>query len=166
MMLKKVDDGPIDKNLAINDFKNLDSNIFQNLNGEISSIIKNPYYHIAIANDMLANTSLLDRTYDRVLNHLNQAIEADPDFSAPAHASKAWLLLKFRTRIGRYSEKQECYKSDALKELEEALKLGSEEMGTLCCMQKMSVQLSGASSDLSKQWKQKMNILGSHLNSL
>lgn len=172
MLLKKIDDGRISTTLAENEYKKFDSDILKRLDADLKgkkgifSIIQNPYYHIAIANDIAANSPFLDGTYEKAKEYFKLAIEADPDFCAPAHVGKAWLMLKGKKRLFGDNAKQESYKLESLRELEEALKLVGEEMGTLGSMQAMSAQFSGASSDLSKQLIQKMNILGSYMNSI
>lgn len=61
---------------------------------ENKSVIKNPYYHIAIGNDLVMNDSSLNSKYDEAVSHFDKAIKLDSQYSCAAYVGKAWLLLK------------------------------------------------------------------------
>ena len=87
MFLRKIDDGTISIEKVDKEYKKFSSQIKEDY--ENNKVIKNPYYHIAIANDFVINDK-----YESAMNHFNQAIDLDKQYSAAAYAGKAWLLLK------------------------------------------------------------------------
>ena len=62
-------------------------------------VIKNPYYHIVIANDLVINSSKFKDKYDIAMNHFDKAIELDKNCCSAAYAGKAWLLLKGKEKF-------------------------------------------------------------------
>lgn len=92
IFLRKIDDGIISIEHADKEYMKFSYQIQGDYDNGI--VIKNPYYHIAIANDLVVNDSSLDDNYNRAMNHFNQAIELDENYSAAAFAGKGWLLLK------------------------------------------------------------------------
>ncbi|CAF4426677.1 unnamed protein product, partial [Rotaria sp. Silwood2] len=57
-------------------------------------VIKNPYYHIKIGNDLLINDSLFNENYEDAMKHFDRAIELDEKHTAGAFCGKGWLLLR------------------------------------------------------------------------
>ena len=58
----------------------------------------------------MVNDSSLDDNYNRAMNHFNQAIELDENYSAAAFAGKAWLLLKGKEKFFFSNEQSKNYK--------------------------------------------------------
>lgn len=88
---------------------------------ESDTVIKNPYYHIAIANDLVINDSSLNDKYDLAMSHFDKAIKLDEQFSAAAYAGKAWLLLKGKEKFLTANDKSTNYKQQAIIEFGKAL---------------------------------------------
>jgi tetratricopeptide (TPR) repeat protein len=115
----------------------------------------------------VVNDSSLDDNYNRAMNHFNQAIELDENYSAAAFAGKAWLLLKGKERFYISNKQDTNYKQQAIIEFDKALGVLNDEMASLNAIQTiLQQQHIDIKSDLSKQLIQKVNILGSYLNSL
>ncbi|CAF4022221.1 unnamed protein product, partial [Rotaria sordida] len=130
-------------------------------------VIKNPYYHIVIGNDLVINDSSLISKYKQAMTHFDRAIELDPDHSAAAFAGKGWLLLKGKERF-IFSNMQDLdYKESAVRAFNRALEILSEEMAVLTSIQTLLQQrCPNINTALSKQLIQKINILGTYCNSL
>ena len=77
-------------------------------------MIKNPFNHIRIANEIVRYSPFLDKTYQKALDHYDEAIKIDKDFSGSAYFGKAWLLIKGKKRIFTDNKKNENYKKEAV----------------------------------------------------
>jgi tetratricopeptide (TPR) repeat protein len=87
MFLKAIEEESyMDKKTIETKYKQFDSEIQKDLGD--GNVIKNPYYHVCIANDELANGE-----YRKAEAHFNKAIELDKTFSASAHYGKAVISL-------------------------------------------------------------------------
>jgi len=166
MFLNKIDDGIIKIALAGRAYSEFSSVVMREY--EAGTVIKNPYYHIAIANDYVVNDSMFDRKHEEAKRHFEKAVELDKDFSAAAYAGKAWLILLYREKFYHVSERinLDCEKK-AVAEFEKAQKLLHEEKSALQAMlgllQQQNVDMD---SDLCKQIIEKMSILGQYANSV
>lgn len=97
MFLRKIDDGDILINNADEEYEKFIKIIKTDYDNGLA--IKNPYYHIAIANDLVINSSRFGDKYGIAMDHFNKAIELDENCSSAAFAGKAWLLLKGKERL-------------------------------------------------------------------
>jgi preprotein translocase subunit SecA len=152
IFLRKIDDGIIPIPNAKNEYEIFAGQI--NGDYENEKVIKNPYYHIAIANDLVVNDK-----YELAVKHFNDAIKLDEKFSVAAYVGKCWSILKAK-------EKPKDYKHQATEEFNKALGILSDEMASLNAIQAILAQNNSFNSDLSRQLIQKTNILGSYLNSI
>ena len=126
--------------------------------------IKNPYYHIAVGNDLIMNDSVFNDKYDRAQRHYDQAIAIDENYSIAAYVGKAWLSLKGRERSILFDNKVDnSAKQDSFDYLNKALKYLYDEMSSL---QAMLAMLKNQGTDLYKQLVSKTNILGSYIRSV
>ncbi|CAF1276298.1 unnamed protein product, partial [Rotaria sordida] len=134
---------------------------------ENNCVIKNPYYHIIIGNDLVINDSSLNSKYDEAMKHFERAIELDPDHCAAAFVGRGWLLLKGKEKIVVSNKQCLNYKDTAIRSFQRALELLSEEMTLLTSMQALSQQrCTNIDTPLFKQLIQKSNILGTYCNHL
>ncbi|EAS05901.2 helicase carboxy-terminal domain protein (macronuclear) [Tetrahymena thermophila SB210] len=165
MFLRKLDDDTIPIKNAEKEYKKFFTQIEKDYQSK--NVIKNPYYHIAIANDLVINDSSLDDKYNQAMNHFDQAIKLDKHQSAAAFAGKAWLLLKGKEKFWTTNDQSINYKQQALIEFDKALGVLNDEMASLnaiqCILQQNNTDIK---SDLSKQLIQKANILGTYSSSL
>ncbi len=155
--LRKIDDGRITLVNARQEYERFAKQIFEDYqNGDI---IKNPYHHIALANDLLANESFFENASEKALRHYEAAIALDEKSSAAAFIGKAWILIKNKAPAD--------YKQIAIAAFSKARELLIEEMSSLQMMQGL-LQEQGVNtdSDLIKQLMFKANLLGSSLNSI
>ncbi|CAF3841999.1 unnamed protein product [Rotaria sordida] len=167
MFLYQIDNqqAPTDSKIFHKQFEKFSKKIRDNY--ENDCIIKNPYCHIAIANDLVINDSSLYRNYDNAMKHFDRAIELDSKHSAAAFAGKGWLLLKGKENFFRSNEQSIDYKEMAIRLFNKALEILSEEMSALTVIQSfLQHRCQNMNTDLSKQLIQKYNILGSYCNSL
>jgi hypothetical protein len=165
MFLRKIDDGTIQIEYAEKEYEKFNIQIEKDY--ENKNVIKNPYYHIAIANDLVINDSSLDDKYNQAMDHFDQAIKLDEHYSAAAFAGKAWLLLKGKEKFWTANDQSINYKQQAIIEFDKALAVLNDEMASLNAMQSILQQNhTDIKSDLSKQLIQKVNILGSYSSSL
>ena len=165
MFLRKIDDGTIPIEYAEKEYKKFNTQIEKDYKSK--NVIKNPYYHIAIANDLVINDSSLDDKYNQAMDHFDQAIKLDKHYSAAAFAGKVWLLLKGKEKFWTANDQSINYKQQAIIEFDKALAVLNDEMASLNAMQSILQQNhTDIKSDLSKQLIQKVNILGSYSSSL
>ncbi|CAF4222215.1 unnamed protein product, partial [Rotaria magnacalcarata] len=94
MFLRKIDDqkSSIDIEKVHKEYAEFSERIIKDYSN--NCVIKNPYYHIVIGNDLVINDSSLISKYKQAMEHFDRAIELDSDHSAAAFAGKGWLLLK------------------------------------------------------------------------
>ncbi|CAF1374953.1 unnamed protein product [Rotaria sordida] len=165
MFLRKIDNekSVIDPKKFCNEYEDFKKRIIDNFKN--NCIIKNPYYHIIIGNDLIINDSSLNSKYDEAMKHFDQAIKLDPNHCAAAFVGRGWLLLKGKERI-IFSNKQDLgYKDEAVIEFRRALEIFSEDMCLLTSMQTLLQQrCSDVNTSLYKQLLQKVNILGAYCN--
>ncbi|CAF1334065.1 unnamed protein product [Rotaria sordida] len=167
MFLYQIDNqkAPTDSKIFHEQFEKFSKKIRENY--ENYCIIKNPYCHIAIADDLVINDSSLYRNYDNAMKHFDRAIELDSKHSAAAFAGKGWLLLKGKENFFRSNKQSIDYKEMAIRLFNKALEILSEEMSALTVIQSfLQHRCQNTNTDLSKQLIQKYNILGSYCNSL
>ncbi|CAF1257950.1 unnamed protein product [Rotaria sp. Silwood1] len=167
MFLREIDNqiSPIDNEIFYERFEKFSKNIRKNY--ENDCIIKNPYCHIAIANDLVINESSLRRNYDDAMKHFDLAIELDPKHTAAAFAGKGWLTLKGKENFFGSNKQSIGYKEAAIRLFNKALEILSEEISTLTVIQSfLKHRCQNMNTDLSKQLMQKNNILSSYCNSL
>ncbi|CAF4971220.1 unnamed protein product, partial [Rotaria sp. Silwood1] len=167
IFLREIDNqiSPIDNEIFYERFEKFSKNIRKNY--ENDCIIKNPYCHIAIANDLVINESSLRRNYDDAMKHFDLAIELDPKHTAAAFAGKGWLTLKGKENFFGSNKQSIGYKEAAIRLFNKALEILSEEISTLTVIQSfLKHRCQNMNTDLSKQLMQKNNILSSYCNSL
>ncbi|EAR95365.2 helicase carboxy-terminal domain protein (macronuclear) [Tetrahymena thermophila SB210] len=165
MFLRKIDEGLIPIEDAENEYQEFRVKIENDY--KCNNVIKNPYYHISIANDLVINDSSLNDKYNQAMSHFDQAVQLDQHCSAAAFAGKAWLLLKGKEKFWTQNDQSRNYKQQAIIEFSKALTVLNDEMALLNSMQ-FILQQSQADikNDLSKQLIQKIQILDSYSNSL
>ncbi|CAF4173007.1 unnamed protein product, partial [Rotaria sordida] len=165
MFLRKIDNekSVIDPKKFCNEYEDFKKRIIDNFKN--NCIIKNPYYHIIIGNDLTINDSSLNSKYDEAMKHFDQAIKLDPNHCAAAFVGRGWLLLKGKERI-MFSNKQDLgYKDEVVIEFRRALEIFSEDMSLLTSIQTLLQQrCSDVNTSLYKQLLQKVNILGAYCN--
>ncbi|CAF4844118.1 unnamed protein product, partial [Rotaria sp. Silwood1] len=159
MFLRKLDDNTIGLENAEKECKKLIDTLRNNYKEE--NIIKNPYYHTAIANDIIVNEWSI-RSSSKVkhaLSHFEKAIQLDEASSGAAHLGIAWCSLIIQ---------DENYKKKALESFNKSLNILSNEMAMLNAMQLLLEQKQPAfiGSELYKQLTTKATILGTYLNSI
>ena len=167
MFLRKIDNKefPIDKKQVFKEYNTFIGII--NTAYITDCVIKNPYYHIIIANDLISSTVSLKNTYDLAMKNFDRAIELDPENSAAAFAGKGWLLLKVKRRFAFSNRYALGYKEKAIKEFHKALKILNEETAALMSIQTLlQERCHSINTALSKQLMQKNNILCSYKDSL
>ncbi|CAF3416542.1 unnamed protein product [Rotaria sp. Silwood2] len=165
--LRKIDSEgfPINRKKIEQDYEKFQQEIIHDY--DQNCVIKNPYYHIIIGNDLVMNDSLLNDNYDKAMTHFDQAIKLDERHSASVYVGKGWLLLKGMRRFMLRKKQDVNYKSTAVIEFNKALVVLSEEMSILATMQILLEQrCPHIQTPLSKQLFQKINILTSYINSL
>ncbi|CAF4129993.1 unnamed protein product, partial [Rotaria sordida] len=140
MFLRKIDNEKSNINFEKihNDYEDFRKKIIDDYEKEC--VIKNPYYHIIIGNDLIINDFSLDSKYDQAMKHFDQAIELDSDHCAAAFVGRGWLLLKGKERTLFSNELCVNYKDDAIRSFQRALELLSEEMALLTSMQTLLQQ--------------------------
>jgi hypothetical protein len=74
MFLLKINDGK-SKEYVDKEYDKFQKQIMSDYKND--KVIRNPYYHIAIGNDLVFNASLLNNTYDEAKKSFNRAIELD-----------------------------------------------------------------------------------------
>ncbi|XP_047128515.1 uncharacterized protein LOC124809060 [Hydra vulgaris] len=155
MFLRKIDDGTIKIEHAKSEYKHFVEQLNSGYKSE--TIIKNPYYHIVIANDFILNNSA---EYEEANKHFEKAIELDKNFSCAAFVGKALYFLKKHKDLDNYKQK-------SIESLNVALHILGNEMGMLNLIQTLlHHQTSNIHSDLSKQLIQKTSLLCSYINSI
>lgn len=167
MFLREIDNlkFPINKDKVFDQYERFSKKIFDDYVND--RIIKNPYYHINIANDLIINDSSVNSKYDQAMKHFNQATELDPDHCAAAFVGKGWLLLKGREAFFRSKQQESGYKEAAVQSFLKALQILSEETGSIISIQILLQQrFSKTDTALSKQLIQKANILGNYCNNI
>lgn len=92
MFLRNVEDGVISIKDAFKQYKKFADKINQDYKNK--TVIKNPYYLIAIGNDLIINDSSLNCKYEQAMSYFNKAINLDKQYSAAAYVGIGWLLLK------------------------------------------------------------------------
>ncbi|KAL4473568.1 hypothetical protein ABPG74_022432 [Tetrahymena malaccensis] len=164
MFLRKIDDEEIPIHCAEDQYEKFISQIKNDYLNK--NVIKNPYYHICIANNLVIN-DLSKETYNLVMDHYDQAIKLDQNYSPAAFAGKAWLLLKCGGKFFIGNNKSIGYKEQAIIELEKALTIISDEIALINSIQSQ-LQQNGQNiqSDLSQQLMIKISILGNYANNL
>ncbi|CAF1351524.1 unnamed protein product [Rotaria sordida] len=135
MFLYQIDNqkAPTDSKIFHEQFEKFSKKTRENY--ENYCIIKNPYCHIAIADDLVINDSSLYRNYDNAMKHFDRAIELDSKHSAAAFAGKGWLLLKGKENFFRSNKQSIDYKEMAIRLFNKALEILSEEMSALTVIQ-------------------------------
>ncbi|CAF4506229.1 unnamed protein product [Rotaria sp. Silwood2] len=165
--LHKIDneESSININKIYRDYEKFEKEIIDDYRKDC--VIKNPYYHIKIGNDLVINDSLLSEIYEKAMKHFDRAIELDEKHTAGAFFGKGWLLLK-GTRKFILSNKQDInYKETAIAEFNKALEILSKERTALTTMIiLLNRRCSHISTALSKQLLQKINILSNYINSI
>ncbi|CAF3935562.1 unnamed protein product, partial [Didymodactylos carnosus] len=167
MFLSKIDNQifPIDIEQVHKEYNEFSRKINEDYNND--RVIKNPYYHTVIANDLAINDSLLKNNYEKAMQHFDRAIEIDPDNSAAAFAGKGWLLLKVKKRLALSNRRELGYKEKAMEALIRAFEILSEEMRALTDLQIfLQIKCPNTTTALSKQLADKVYILASYMNSL
>ncbi|CAF4381932.1 unnamed protein product, partial [Rotaria magnacalcarata] len=167
MFLRKIDDqkSSIDIEKVHKEYAEFSERIIKDYSN--NCVIKNPYYHIVIGNDLVINDSSLISKYKQAMEHFDRAIELDPDHSAAAFAGKGWLLLKGKKRLIFSNQQDLDYKESAVRAFNRALEILSDEMAVLTSIQTLLQQrCPNINTALSKQLIQKVNILGTYCNSL
>ncbi|CAF3327679.1 unnamed protein product, partial [Rotaria socialis] len=167
MFLRKIDDqkSSIDIEKVHKEYAEFRERIIKDYSD--NCVIKNPYYHIVIGNDLVINDSSLISKYKEAMKHFNRAIELDPDHSAAAFAGTGWLLLKGKKRLIFSDQLDLDYKESAVRAFNRALEILSEEMAVLTSIQTLlQHRCPNMNTALSKQLIQKINILGTYCNSL
>ncbi|CAF3207896.1 unnamed protein product, partial [Rotaria sp. Silwood2] len=130
-------------------------------------VIKNPYYHIKIGNDLLINDSLFNENYEDAMKHFDRAIELDEKHTAGAFYGKGWLLLRGMKKFILPTKQDINYKDIAIAQFNNALAILSEEIATLTTTKILLEQrYSHILTSLSKQLFQKVNILTTYMNSI
>ncbi len=77
MFLRKIDDGEISIEQANQEYEKFSLQIkTENKEGKV---IKNPYYHIVIANNFVINKPWLGDKYNEAMWHFKKAIELDSE---------------------------------------------------------------------------------------
>ncbi|CAF0762503.1 unnamed protein product [Brachionus calyciflorus] len=152
MFLHKLDENIISIENSDAEFSKLISNLRKDY--QSGNVMKNSYYNIAIANDLLVN----EKNPDKAAEYFERAAKSNPDFYGAAHVGLAWCSIS--------SKKNE--KAKQLDWLNKALKILSNEMASLNSMQVIlqNRQEGFVNSDLDKQLSLKSTILGSYLNSV
>ena len=153
MFLRQIDDKEIKIENTDKEYELFKEKVWTDYNKD--NIISNPYYYIAIANDLTFGSKGFSQ---KAMDYFDKAIKCDPNGSAAAHVGKAWLLLKLQ---------RDNYKQQAVNEFELALKVLSEEQASLLAQETLfSQQANSHTNDLSKKLMSKINILGSYMNSI
>lgn len=80
------------------EYEKIHARIVESFKKDQTSVIKNPYYHINIANNIILNESYWDDKIDCANRQLKEAINKDEESCAGAYMSKSWLLLKGKKR--------------------------------------------------------------------
>jgi len=159
MFLKQIDDNKIQLHEAENECNKLIENLRKDY--KEGTIIKNAYYHIVIANDIIVNQwSIRDSSKAKeALIHFEKATGLDDGGFGAAHFGVAWCSLIIQ---------ETDYKQKALKSFNKSLELLSNEMAMLNAMQLIleQKQPTFTGSELYKQFMTKTTILGTYLNSI
>ncbi|CAF3422734.1 unnamed protein product, partial [Rotaria sp. Silwood2] len=164
MFLRKIEENSnIDGEKIHIDYKNFRQKIINDYKNE--RVIKNPYYHIIIGNDLTINDSLLNSKYDEAMKHFDRAIELDPNHCAAAFFGQGWLLLKGKKRIVVSNRQELGYKDAAIEKFRRALKILCEDKDSLETIQTLLFnRYSDVNTLLYKQLMQKANILAAYAN--
>ena len=162
IFMLKVEDGKIKIEDAEQAYNKFHMNILNDY--EHDAVIKNPYYHIVIANDLVVNDSYLNHQYDRALKHFEEALKLDKNCCSAAYAGKALLLIKAKKKISTLGSKN--YKLEAIEALKSALEVSGDEIASISAIQILPAVSKNPKSDLSKQLVRKVNILGLYSTSL
>ncbi|CAF4173221.1 unnamed protein product [Rotaria sp. Silwood2] len=167
IFLHKIDseESSINSEKIYQDYEKFEKEIIDDYHKDC--VIRNPYYHIKIAYDLIINDSFLSETYEEAMKHFNRAIELDEKHTAAAFFGKGWLLLK-GTRKFILSQNQDInYKETVIAEFNKALQILSKEIASLTNMKILLEQR--CSQTLTTLWKQlfqKINILTTYINSI
>ena len=159
MFLKQIDDNKIQLHEAEDECNKLIENLRKDY--KEGTIIKNPYYHIVIANDIIVNQwTIRDSLKAKdALSHFEKAIGLDDGGFGAAHFGVGWCSLIIQ---------ESGYKQKAIESFKKSLEILSNEMAMLNAMQLILQQkqptLTG--SELYKQFMTKTTILGTYLNSI
>jgi hypothetical protein len=162
--LAKLDEGQISINKAEEECQTLFNQLWSDF--EKGKLIKNPYYHISIANDILADEwAKVIRSYNtkkikKAMSHYKKAFKEDGKCPGAAHVGVAWCLLLIQKGIDK------DYKEKSLKSLKSAMECLTQEMSVLngCRQILLGSQNGFEGSDLDKQLDTKSTILGSYVN--
>lgn len=153
MFLRKVEDGSLPIEQAEQEYETFRAKILEDF--DKNEVIKNPYYHIAIANNLI-----LMGKHEKAHDHFKKAIELDEHHISAAFVGKAWLLLKG-------PKKDADYKHQAIKEFNAALSILDDETAALSAMFMIEKQNHPrGNSQLLTQLQQKASILGSYSKSI
>ncbi|CAF4986969.1 unnamed protein product [Rotaria sp. Silwood1] len=167
MSLQEINDlkFPIHKEKIYQDYETFSKRIFEDYKKDC--VIKNPYYHINIGNDLVINDSLINSKYDQAMKHFDEAIKLDPDHTAGAFSGKGRLLLKGREDSFRSNQQELSYKEAVVKLFHKALQILSKEMGQIISIQTLlQIRFSNMNTDLSKQLFQKAYVLGNYCDNI
>ena len=160
IFLRKIDDGTIKIEQADSEYKNFADQVTSDYKS--GTIIKNPYYHIAIANDLMLNNS---SQYKEANHHFKKAIKLDENFSSAAFVGKARYILQCKKSC--FTKHVDNYKHKTIDNFNKALQILGNEMGTLNLIQTLLLHQTGdIQSELYKQLIQKATLLGSYINSI
>ncbi|CAF4803613.1 unnamed protein product, partial [Rotaria sp. Silwood1] len=160
MFLRKIDNdqSPIDSERINNEFEIFSEEIRNDHKKDC--LMRNPYHHIAIGNDLILNDSSLNSKYELALKHFDKAIELDSNYCAAAFVGRGWLLVKGKEKLIVSNTQEFGYKEAAIRSFRCALEILAEEMSSLSAIQTLlQHRSSNANSLLSKQLLQKVNIL-------
>ncbi|CAF0875274.1 unnamed protein product [Didymodactylos carnosus] len=167
MFLRKIDNRkfPIDIKQVNKEYDDFSKKI--NEDYEKDDVIKNPYYHIVIGNDLIIKKFSWKNNYDVAMKHFDKAITLDPENSAAAFAGKGWLQLKVKKRWAFTHRRALDYKQKAIEAFNTALKILHDEEAALTAMQTfLQERCLNITTALSKQLIQKAHILSCYINSL
>ncbi|CAF3845426.1 unnamed protein product [Rotaria sp. Silwood1] len=167
MFLRKIDNdqSPIDSERINNEFEIFSEEIRNDHKKDC--LMRNPYHHIAIGNDLILNDSSLNSKYELALKHFDKAIELDSNYCAAAFVGRGWLLVKGKEKLIVSNTQEFGYKEAAIRSFRCALEILAEEMSSLSAIQTLlQHRSSNANSLLSKQLLQKVNILGNYCTSI
>ena len=183
MFLSDLDDGLILVDEAESKYKKLINQHKEKFNSEkkisyedkffnITSIVKNPFNLIKIANDFIYNDSIFVNKFDKAYKLFEDAIELDPDFSTAAYIGRSWCLLQGKKSFFAESDffgykHHDDYKNEAIESYLTAVMLLDNEMGVLnTCLVFLDQFNLKPNCDLYKQLEQKLSILGNYMNSV
>lgn len=165
VLLKKVDDGEIDKDKADHEYDIFEADItatYKDVDKTISAC-ENCFYWIQFGNEYYRRWNVTKDNTGEAQKWFEKGIKADPEFAAGGHAGVAFCLLKGKTKVIGKNSHGGKYKHEALKHMRECLRICYTEISLYTTVQTLLQHRGGRSdSELFKQLTEKVNLVGEY----